>query len=334
MSSGVEKPKSPETEDNDGDDQVFIATDDAIRPTSTSSVETPTELTAETRLVQEYLTAISVMQNVYDSADLTAENSNNVEEIKGQKIIINNEWDKTYAPTLQKMISNKASLSTGYLNMITENHNKMKIQICKTKQRLKEKIRFIHPAASEVQSIIQLETSVIDGVRICDKIITDVRACLADIRGKGGFSCQSESTNRATAMEKREQLFNVTGKLKRVLEKHDHQVQAPWLRRLEVKEYEVDQLVMQTQEPRADWKWDHGKGNFTGFDHLGGAIYDTRLCNCQTEGCLICYPPDDSYEEPAITGPGVRFDTNQRSEQHHTISLPPQQAQQQQVGQQ
>jgi hypothetical protein len=112
------------------DDNVFQEPESKERPASTSSVETPLEPSPETKLVQEYLTAISVMQNVYDSADLTAEKSNNVDEIKGQKVIINNEWDKTYAPTLQKMIDNKANLSERYLIMTNEKNTKMKVQIC------------------------------------------------------------------------------------------------------------------------------------------------------------------------------------------------------------
>jgi hypothetical protein len=116
-----------------------------LRPTSTSPEGAAPGRDDETKLVQEYLTAISVMQNVYNSAETTAEASNNVKEIKGQKIIINNEWDKTYAPALQKMITNKASLSAKYIMMINDRHQNMKVQICNTKKRLRDRIKALYP---------------------------------------------------------------------------------------------------------------------------------------------------------------------------------------------
>jgi hypothetical protein len=84
------------------------------RPMSTSSEDPDESHSEETRLVQQYLHVLNIMSNVFNSAESTAQASNDPLEVRGQKTIINNEWDSSYAPALKSMQENKDKLSGIY----------------------------------------------------------------------------------------------------------------------------------------------------------------------------------------------------------------------------
>jgi hypothetical protein len=284
------------------------------RPVSTSSEDPDQSHSEETRLVQQYLHVLNIMTNVFDSAESTAQASNDPLEVRGQKTIINNEWDSSYAPALKSMQENKDKLSEKYIIMISEKHEDMKRQICATKKRIKDRLKVMCPDDLELHSMLLLESSVLQSVKACDQIITDTRACLDDIRGNA-FSINTDEINMQIATNKRNDLVKLTTAIKQTLEKYDHKIREPWLKRLEIKEAQISQIVAQVHEPKTDWKWDHGRGNFTSIP-AGNAIYNAEACHCQQHECIICCPPDpdDPFDRRNYDERWQQYDDEQTSQ--------------------